>query len=122
MTKTITKTILRKLEKVLIARKEEILSKNVQTTDIDIDGDDVDEIQGKIIAHIISTVGAREKQRLDKIDRAILKIKNNQFGTCEDCEEDIGVKRLEANPEFSVCIGCAERIELENKQKARGFR
>lgn len=115
------KQLLKLAEKTLIDRKSELLSKAHKELEIDTDGDDTDLIQGKIIANITSQINNRERNRLEKIEKALLKIKDGKFGICDDCEEMIADKRLEANPEFSVCISCAEQKEIDAKlMRTRG--
>jgi DnaK suppressor protein len=60
----------------------------------------------------------REKTFLEKIDRALRKIEDGEFGTCEQCEEPISVKRLEARPETTLCIRCKEEQERQEKDYA----
>lgn len=57
----------------------------------------------------------RELVLLRKIDKTLKKIEDGEFGVCERCGEEIGVKRLEARPVAEVCIRCKE--ELEKKEK-----
>lgn len=116
------KTLIKKAEQSLLAKRTEILSKTNKDLDIDIDGDETDEIQGKIIANIHSQITALEKQKLSRIEKALGKIKEGSFGVCEDCEEDIAEKRLLAYPEYPHCISCAEQQELDRESRARGIR
>jgi DnaK suppressor protein len=87
--------------------------------DIDIDGDETDEIQGKNLALAISQIIARKRTKLFHIENALKKISEGNFGYCEECGEEISEKRLLVNPGFITCIGCAERIELMNKRNRR---
>lgn len=57
----------------------------------------------------------REKYFIEKIDRALEKIEGGSFGTCEECGEDISVKRLEVRPETTMCIRCKEEQEKDEK-------
>jgi DnaK suppressor protein len=60
----------------------------------------------------------REKTFLEKIDRALQKIEGGEFGVCEECNEEISVKRLEARPETTLCIRCKEDQERQEKDYA----
>jgi DnaK suppressor protein len=60
----------------------------------------------------------REKTFLEKIDRALRKIDEGEFGVCEECGEEISVKRLEARPETTLCIRCKEDQERHEKDFA----
>ena len=53
----------------------------------------------------------RERVLLKKINKALEKIERGDYGTCESCEEEIGIKRLEARPVTDLCIRCKEEQE-----------
>jgi len=104
----------------LIEQKGQLLSKLSKVSaevDIDIDGDEIDEIQGSLIASISSQLSFRDSQKLLQIQNALQRIEEGNFGTCENCEEQISEKRLEVNPYFTTCISCAEERELVNKRR-----
>lgn len=44
--------------------------------------------------------------RLKKVQAALHKFPGGDYGFCEECEEPIGFKRLEAHPETPVCAEC----------------
>ena len=59
----------------------------------------------------------RERQLISKIDKTIKLILNNDYGFCDSCGAEIGLRRLEARPTANECIDCKtfdeqrERIE-----------
>jgi DnaK suppressor protein len=57
----------------------------------------------------------REQRLLKKIDEAIERIDNGTFGICDDCGNEIDVKRLEARPVTTMCIECKTLQEEEEK-------
>ncbi|HPQ80492.1 MAG TPA: RNA polymerase-binding protein DksA [bacterium] len=57
----------------------------------------------------------RELVLLKKIDKTLKKIEEGEFGVCERCGEEIGVKRLEARPVAEMCIRCKEELEKVEK-------
>jgi len=57
----------------------------------------------------------REQRLLKKIDEAISRIDNGIFGICDDCGEEIELKRLEARPVTTMCIECKTLQEEEEK-------
>ncbi len=59
----------------------------------------------------------RERKLLSKIDEAITRIDAKTFGICEDCDEEIGLKRLEARPVTTLCIDCKTAQETQEKSK-----
>lgn len=105
-----------KIKDMLIIQKSELETKTYNH-EVDLDGDEIDEIQGKLIATINNKLSLRDKEKLNKIDMALKKIDDNTFGVCEECGELIAEKRLEINPYFSMCIDCQEEHELNEKRK-----
>jgi DnaK suppressor protein len=57
----------------------------------------------------------RERKLVTKIDEAIARIDEGAFGVCEDCGEEIGLKRLEARPVTTLCIDCKTLQETREK-------
>ncbi len=55
----------------------------------------------------------RRKEKAEEIKEALEKIKLGTYGYCEGTGEEIGVRRLEANPLAIYCIEEQERIEKE---------
>ncbi|HSK73818.1 MAG TPA: TraR/DksA family transcriptional regulator [Pyrinomonadaceae bacterium] len=49
-------------------------------------------------------------EELTKIDNALIRIHEDEYGKCENCGNEIGEKRLEAIPYADLCIDCAEEI------------
>ena len=62
------------------------------------------------------TIRDREYIKLRRIDAALEKISEGTFGHCEECEEEIGMKRLENQPWSELCITHAEEKEREESQ------
>ncbi len=58
----------------------------------------------------------RERKLIKKIEESIQHLDNNEFGFCEACGVEIGVKRLEARPTATLCIDCKILDEIREKQ------
>jgi len=52
-----------------------------------------------------------DRRMLQLIDEALGRIKENKYGTCIECEEELQQKRLEAVPWARYCVSCAEKHE-----------
>ncbi len=63
-------------------------------------------------------IRGRERKLLSKIEEAIERVEEGTYGVCEDCEEKIGVKRLEARPVTTLCIDC--KTLQEQREKSQG--
>lgn len=53
---------------------------------------------------------------INKIDQALRRIEEGEYGYCEETGEPIGVRRLEARPVATLCIEAQERHEKMEKQ------
>jgi DnaK suppressor protein len=93
-------------------------SKARSLDEVDSGGDDADIVCNNMIKNLSDQLSARDKLAINKIMGALSRIESNTFGICEDCEEEIGEKRLKALPDCSLCISCAEMQELKIKTGA----
>ena len=80
--------------------------------------DEIDLASSEYTQSMIFRLRDREKFLLQKIERALERIREGTFGICERCEEEISIKRLEARPVTTLCIRCKE--EQEKKEKSYG--
>ena len=58
----------------------------------------------------------RERKLIKKIDDTISLIDNHEYGYCESCGVEIGIRRLEARPTATLCIDCKTLDEIREKQ------
>lgn len=58
----------------------------------------------------------RERRLLKKIERTLKKLDTDDFGYCDSCGEEIGLRRLEARPTADLCIDCKTLAEIREKQ------
>ena len=58
----------------------------------------------------------RERKLLKKIDDAIKQIEKQDYGYCESCGIEIGIRRLEARPTATLCIDCKTLAEIREKR------
>ena len=61
----------------------------------------------------------RERKLIKKIDETVAKIDSGDYGYCESCGVEIGLKRLEARPTATLCIDCKTLDEIREKQVAK---
>ncbi len=61
----------------------------------------------------------RERKLIKKIDEALERIENGEYGLCESCGVEIGLQRLEARPTATLCIDCKTLEEMREKQVAK---
>ncbi len=59
----------------------------------------------------------RERKLIRKIDKTLDKIDDGEYGFCESCGVEIGLRRLEARPTATLCIDCKTLDEIREKQR-----
>lgn len=115
------KVQVKKFKTLLTEKRDEIVKKAKQTLeeDMTLDSndlpDEMDLASSEYLQSFTFRLRGREKVFLDKIEKALRKIDDGSFGVCEDCGEEISVKRLEARPETTLCIRCKEDQERIEK-------
>ena len=58
----------------------------------------------------------RERKLIKKIEKTLKRIDEDDFGFCDECGIEIGVRRLEARPTADMCIDCKTMAEIKEKQ------
>ncbi len=58
----------------------------------------------------------RERKLIKKINEAIARIDEEEYGYCDVCGVEIGIERLEARPTAELCIDCKTLDEIREKQ------
>jgi len=115
------KAQLKKFRSLLEEKRDEIVKKAKQTLEEDmaLDANDLPDEMGLASSEYLQSftfrLRGREKVFLDKIEKALRKIEDGSFGVCEECGEEISIKRLEARPETTLCIRCKEDQERMEK-------
>jgi len=64
-------------------------------------------------------LGDREREKVHAIDEALLRIDEEEYGVCEECEEDIPLGRLKAMPFTRHCVKCKSDLEKFQAQTKR---
>lgn len=117
------KKTIEKFKKQLVAKREEIVNEAGRTL-----SDMTDQNQNVPDPNDRATIESgrsfelrirdRERKLLSKIDEALERVAEGEFGICEDCGEEIGLKRLEARPVTTLCIDC--KTIQETKERSQG--
>jgi len=58
----------------------------------------------------------RERKLVRKIEESLESLKQGDYGYCESCGAEIGIRRLEARPTATQCIDCKTLDEIKEKQ------
>jgi len=60
----------------------------------------------------------RERKLIKKIDESLQDLEKGEYGYCEECGIEIGVRRLEARPTATLCIDCKSLDEIRERQRS----
>lgn len=121
MAKKLTKRDLKKFRTLLETKRRSVLDRahKTLTEDMTLDPndlpDEMDLASSESLQSFEFRLRGREKKHLAKLSLALRKIDEGTFGICEECEEPISKKRLEARPETGLCIRCKEDQERDEK-------
>jgi len=62
----------------------------------------------------------RERKLIKKIEDALERLRDDDFGYCEACGIEIGLRRLEVRPTATLCIDCKTLSEIKERQNQGG--
>jgi DnaK suppressor protein len=120
-----TKDKLKKFKKIFEAQRKAILfNDRIMREDFEVCADDrydeVDQAQTDVEQSMRMRLRNREMLYIKKVDEALVRIDEGTFGECEECGEDIELRRLEARPTATLCVGCKEEQERKEVLTAAG--
>ncbi|MBK9529384.1 MAG: TraR/DksA family transcriptional regulator [Acidobacteria bacterium] len=103
------KTQIKEIKEKLIVERDALIEK-LKGSDLSIDDaetpDPVDLAVRNYSKNVQLAVSENESKQLVLIDEALLRIEDEEFGTCLNCEKEINPKRLAAIPWARFCLDC----------------
>ncbi len=109
-----SKLNLKEIKKKLLEERELLIDK-LKGNDLSIDDsetpDPVDLAVRNYSKNVQLAVSENESRQLVLIDEALMRISDDEYGSCQNCEKDINPKRLEAIPWARYCLDCQELLE-----------
>ncbi len=110
-----------KLKKKLLAERERLLNTaassrksefSINTEDL---ADETDLTSAELSQGVVFTLREKEQRTLAEIDEALQRMEDGTYGLCEECDVEIGAKRLEIFPTARLCVAHQEEIEKKKK-------
>lgn len=106
--------------RAILLKQRELLFKEAESALNELPGQTIfpdlgDQASAEIDRNFMLRLRGREQRLLKKIDEAIERIDTGTFGICDDCGNEIDIKRLEARPVTTMCIECKTLQEEEEK-------
>ncbi|WP_447984852.1 TraR/DksA family transcriptional regulator [Nitrospira sp. Nam74] len=74
-----------------------------------------DQATAEVDQHFMLSLKERERNLLKQIDDALARLAANRYGICEECGEEIPLRRLQARPMTTLCIACKTLQEEDEK-------
>jgi DnaK suppressor protein len=105
----------------LIAWRDELIDEsretisNLQTEVRDV-GDEAERATRETENSLELRTRDRYRKLINKINKALVRVDEGEYGYCEETGEEIGIQRLEARPIATLCLDAQERWELRQKQ------
>jgi len=113
------KRTIERFKKVLLKEREEIIGdvKQIYESSQEVGQDGIqdigDEAANVYNKQILLTLNENDRMRLKEVDEALDRMASKTYGTCEECGEPIGLKRLEVKPVAKYCVPCKTKLEKE---------
>ena len=102
------------LKKRLLAERDLLIDK-LKDNDLSVDDsetpDPVDLAVRNYSKNVMLAVSENESRQLTLIDEALLRIEDDEYGECQNCENQINTKRLAAIPWARYCLDCQQLLE-----------
>ncbi|HXY40247.1 MAG TPA: TraR/DksA family transcriptional regulator [Vicinamibacteria bacterium] len=101
----------------LLLKKREILEafRKNKNDGMEADGEATQDIADKAAnsytKEFLFSLSSTERDLLQMVDQALLRIDDRRFGVCAVCEEEMNLKRLEAVPWARLCLSCQQKQE-----------
>ena len=109
-----SKSNLKEIKEKLLAERDLLIEK-LKGNDLSIDDaetpDPVDLAVRNYSKNVMLAVSENESKQLALIDEAILRIDDDEYGHCQNCEKEVNPKRLAAIPWARYCLDCQELLE-----------
>src|SRR3982751_1259624 len=109
-----SKLNLKEIKEKLLAERDLLIDK-LNGNDLSVDDsetpDPVDLAVRNYSKNVMLAVSENESKQLTLIDEALLRIEDDEYGTCQNCNKEINGKRLAAIPWARYCLDCQELLE-----------
>ena len=109
-----TKTSLKQTKEKLLAERE-VLIKKLKGNDLSVDDsetpDPVDLAVRNYSKNVLLAVSENESKQLTLVDEALVRLDDEEYGQCQNCDKAISAKRLAAIPWARYCLDCQQLLE-----------
>lgn len=123
--KPLAKKELERLKQILVTQRDSLIFNDIYVSDeFNMDAEDRSDEVDLANADVSNAHRLRFRNRetfyKKKLQEAIKRIESGTYGRCEECDSQIGFKRLEARPTAELCIICKEESEKDEHNSILG--
>ncbi len=117
----------RKFEKQLLLLQKAFVRNFNETNEVrkserdDSIQDSIDFANRSYTQEFLQSLSNLERLQLQQVEAALKRVRTKDYGECAVCEEEIGLKRLNAAPWVDTCITCQEEQERDASTGSRAF-
>lgn len=109
-----SKSNLKEVKEKLLAERDLLIEK-LKGNDLSVDDaetpDPVDLAVRNYSKNVMLAVSENESKQLTLIDQALVRIEDDEYGICQNCQEEVNPKRLAAIPWARYCLDCQAMLE-----------
>lgn len=95
--------------------ERDLLIEKLKGNDLSVDDsetpDPVDLAVRNYSKNVMLAVSENESRQLTLVDEALLRLSDEEYGECQNCEKEINPKRLAAIPWARYCLDCQQLVE-----------
>lgn len=113
------KAILLKMKDEVLAEISKAMKSGSEKTTDEPTGDIYDQASSERDRELGLLLNDREREKLRQIDEALLRLREGEYGICEECEEEIPLGRLKVMPFARFCVRCQSDMEKLQAQTRR---
>jgi len=105
----------------LLTQRRDLFRQAAQTEEdllwleTDVEPEVMERGQTETMIRLLDRLDEREKQEIEAIDSALIRIETGSYGHCEGCGKDIPLARLQALPTATTCLACGKAREAMKK-------
>ncbi|MFU2208987.1 TraR/DksA family transcriptional regulator [Desulfovibrio sp. JY] len=103
------KQVLTEMLDTLIGQSRDCL--DVMSQEVAAFADVTDRATAESDRHMTIIMRERDRQLIDEIHEALERVKDGEYGICQECGEEIGMARLRAQPTATLCVHCKAMFE-----------
>jgi len=101
--------VLRDMLETLIGQSRDTL--DVMSREVATFADVTDRATAESDRHLTIIMRERDRQLIDEVNEALARVKDGEYGICQECGEEIGLARLRAQPTATLCVHCKSLLE-----------